>query len=93
MHRLEPEHLKRYDEDYTHICVDTFEGGHEDLFCNLTFKLPEEHTKNSESWITSKPTKHIKIFHPSLNSGKLYTEMHSRNAGKSMSAMFTTSVG
>ena len=35
----------------------------------------------------------MKIFHPSLKSGKFYMATHSRNAGKRISATFTTGVG
>ena len=55
--------------------------------------MSKYHNKNSTLWITSKLIDHVKIFHPSLKLGKLYMAMHSRNAEKRMSAMFTTGAG
>ena len=66
---------------------------YEVLVCNVNFKLSKYQKKNILLWVTLKLTDHIKRFHPSLNSGKLYMAKHSINAGKRMSTMFTNGVG
>ena len=93
MCRPGPEHLKRRDENYTHIRIYPLEGGYEGLVYNKTFKFSKYQNNNSASWYNSKLTDHVKRFHPSLKLVKLYMKMHSRNTGKRMSSMLTTGDG
>ena len=52
MRRISPEHPKRCNKDYTHICVAPIEGVYEGLVYNTALKLSKYQKKNSASWIT-----------------------------------------
>ena len=93
MRRLAPEHLKRCDKYYTHICVALLEGAYEGLVFNATFKLLKYQKKNSALWITSKLIDHVKRLHLSLKSVKFYMTTNSINAGERMSSVFTNGFG